>query len=242
MPIWLQRLVDWNITHIYSMADVRGQVERCVRPHPSVHADPNPLMRGVREVIYKFAKPYSILSTMLASNWWHLGMAGKLPEFLCPAVCVGQQDFVGLDYYWGVSTFRLDRIQALIESSLGHFDCAPVWPRAMYGHLKYLASLFPNLPLLIVENGSVDVADSVDRATYLRQHIEQVQCARRDGVNVAGYVCWSITSNREWGLPFGNGSDFGLYHIDLDNDHDLKRTPTLAAAAYRDIIQASNMP
>jgi len=29
-------------------------------------------------------------------NWWHLGIRGELPEWLCPSDCVGQQDFVGL--------------------------------------------------------------------------------------------------------------------------------------------------
>jgi beta-glucosidase/6-phospho-beta-glucosidase/beta-galactosidase len=128
-------------------------------------------------------------------------------------------------------------MQALIEAGLGRFDKAPVWPGALYDHLKYQASLFPGLPLLIVENGSVDVADGVDRATYLRQHIGQVQRAVRDGVNVIGYVCWAITSNREWGLPFGKGSDFGLYHIDLDGDPNLTRVPTPAVAVYQDIVQ-----
>ena len=57
-------------------------------------------------------------------------------------------------------------------------------------------------------------------------------------------VVWSLTSNREWGLRFGAGTDFGLYHIDLDNDRalsdpsrPLKPLATPAAAMYREIIQ-----
>jgi beta-glucosidase/6-phospho-beta-glucosidase/beta-galactosidase len=103
--------------------------------------------------------------------------------------------------------------------------------------LKYHAAMFPNIPILIVENGSVDVADGVDRVDYIRRHIREIQRARRDGANVAGYVCWSITSNREWGLPFGPGSNFGLYHVELDTDPELKRAPTAAVEAYREIIR-----
>ncbi|MBA3923430.1 MAG: family 1 glycosylhydrolase, partial [Nostocaceae cyanobacterium] len=73
--------------------------------------------------------------------------------------------------------------------------------------------------------------------TYLRQHIREVQRAHHDGVKVVGYVCWSITSNREWGLKFDQNSDFGLYHIELDRDKDLKRIPTAAAKAYQEIIR-----
>ena len=57
------------------------------------------------------------------------------------------------------------------------------------------------------------------------------------GVKVTGYDCWSITSNREWGLPFTRGSDFGLYYIDLDNDPKLKRVPTPAVEVYKRIIE-----
>lgn len=238
LPVWLQRLINWNATRVTSREQLSVQVRRLSAPrYRALAADErNPLLRAVKHFFEEIEKQYSILSTVIASNWWHLGMAGRLPEFLCPSECVGQQDFVGLDYYWGISSLRLGRIQALIEAGMGRFNEAPVWPGALYGHLKYQAGLFPHLPLLIVENGSVDVADNVDRPTYLRRHIGQIQRAVQNGVNVIGYVCWAITSNREWGLPFGKSSDFGLYHIELDSDPDLKRTPTPAVAMYQDII------
>lgn len=195
-----------------------------------------PLLRSFWRFLEPLQQQFSILSTALTSNWWHLGMAGKLPEFLCPSWCVGQQDFVGLDYYWGIAALRLDRIQRLIDSANGHFSKAPVWPAALYTMLKYHAELFPGQPILILENGCVDVADGVDRATYIRDHVREVQRAIRDGANVIGYMCWSITSNREWGLPFGPDSDFGLHHIALDSDPELTRMPTPAAQTYREII------
>lgn len=196
-----------------------------------------PMLRSILKFLDPILKPFSILSTSLTSNWWHLGMAGKLPTFLCPADCVGQQDFVGFDYYWGISNLRFDRIQQLSDAAFGRFNRAPVWSGVLYDMLRFHAKLFPGKEIMIIENGCVDVADGVDRASYLKQHIREVQRAHNDGVNVIGYVCWSITSNREWGLKFGPSSDFGLYHIDLDSDHDLKRSPTAAVTLYQDIIQ-----
>ena len=195
-----------------------------------------PLLRSVWRRLDPWLKAYSTVSTVLTSNWWHLGMAGKLAPFLCPPDCVGQQDFVGFDYYWGISTLRLDRVQRLLAAAGGRFERAPVWPGALYGMLKYHADLFPRLPLLIVENGCVEVADGVTRAAYLRDHLAQAARALRDGVRLVGYICWSITSNREWGLPFGPASDFGLYHIALDTDPALTRYPTEAAAVYQGMI------
>ncbi len=196
------------------------------------------LVRSFWSFLDPLLKQYSTLSTIIAGHWWHLGMAGRMAPFLCPPECVGQQDFVGLDYYWGIPTFSLDHVSRLLDSAAGRFDKAPVWPGALYGFLRDCAALFPNLPVLVVENGCVDEADGVDRSTYLRRHLREVQRAVQDGVNVIGYLCWSLTSNREWGLSFGPGNDFGLYHIDLDGDPTLQRRPTLSAHVYAEIIKA----
>ena len=195
-----------------------------------------PLLRSVLRIFDPLLKEYGIVSSAFLSNWWHLGMAGKLPDFLCPPECIGQQDFVGFDYYWGISTLQLHRLQQLMDAAAGKFDQAPVWPGALYGMLRYHAQLFPQKEILIIENGCVDQADGLTRAAYISQHVQQVQRARRDGVNVVGYLCWSITSNREWGLKFGPGSNFGLYHIELDTDPELKRVPTAALGTYQRII------
>ena len=196
-----------------------------------------PLLRSVVQVLDPLLKPFGILSTSLTSNWWHLGMAGKLPEFLCPKECIDKQDFVGLDYYWGISSLRLTRIQKLMDAAFGRFNNAPVWPSVLYEMLKFHAKLFPNKEILIIENGSVEMADGIDRATYISQHLHEVQRAHQDGVNVIGYVCWSITSNREWGLNFDQNSDFGLYHIDLDTNPNLQRIPTDSVREYQKIIK-----
>jgi beta-glucosidase/6-phospho-beta-glucosidase/beta-galactosidase/ABC-type amino acid transport substrate-binding protein len=194
------------------------------------------LVRSVLRRFDAFFKLYSILSTALCSNWWHLGMAGRLPSFLCPPECKDQQDFVGFDYYWGIPALGLHRVQQLLSAVVGHYGNAPVWPAALYGLLKYYARMFPDKELLIIENGCVADASGVDRATYIESHVQQVERARRQGIKIPIYVCWSITSNREWGLPFGPASDFGLYHIDLDTDPTLERKCTDSAATYKRII------
>jgi len=201
-----------------------------------------PLVRSALRVFDPVLKLYSILSTALTSNWWHLGMAGKLPTFLCPPECIDQQDFVGFDYYWGISTLQLHRIQQLMDAASGNFDKAPVWPWVLYWTLRYYAKLFPDKEILIIENGCVDKADGVDRASYISQHVRQIQRAFHHGVKVVAYTCWSITSNREWGLKFSPGSDFGLYHIELDTDPALKREPTPAAVTYQKLIEKRGVP
>ncbi len=116
---------------------------------------------------------------------------------------------------------------------------APVWPGVLRAILKEAQQRFPGKPIIVVENGCVTSADGFTRAKYLDAHLKEVLQAYGDGVPIDAYLCWSITSNREWGLPFDDNSDFGLYHIDLDRDPDLKRVPTEAAARYAQIIQGN---
>src|SRR5215472_13004961 len=48
-------------------------------------------------------------------------MAGELPEFLCPRECVGGQDYVLLDYYWGIDSFELSRMPPGLSRALNRF-------------------------------------------------------------------------------------------------------------------------
>ena len=196
-----------------------------------------PLLTSWSGFLEPLLRTASVVGTVLNSNWWHLGMAGKLPEFLCPKECVGQQDYVGLDYYWGIDSFELDRMHQLIDASMSHFDNAPVDPPGLSRALARFHRWFPNLELMIIENGCIDHADGFTRTQYLREHIREVTRARKMGLPVHAYICWSITSNREWGLPFGPASDFGLFHIDLDHDPQLRRMRTPSADLYRQIIR-----
>ena len=175
-------------------------------------------------------------SLIANANWWYLGTSGRLPEELCPAEAVGAQDFVGLDYYWGLPTSGLHRFRLLEEAAQGRFLRAPVWPRGLFHALRRFHRWFPDQELLVVENGCVPSAGGMSRGDYLKAHVAEVERALAKGVPVAGYNYWSITSNREWGHAFDPNTDFGLHFVDLDGDPALRRVPTADAALYRELI------
>ncbi len=178
-------------------------------------------------------------TTMIGNaNWWYLGTAGRLPLELCPEEAVAAQDFVGLDYYWGLPTWKLGKFRTLEDAAHGRFLQAPVWPRGLYHALRRLHRWFPGQELFVVENGSVPVANGVSRTDYLLAHVAEVERAIGKGVPVKGYNFWSITSNREWGHAFDPNTDFGLYFVDLDKDPALKRVATDEVEVYRKIIRA----
>jgi beta-glucosidase/6-phospho-beta-glucosidase/beta-galactosidase/ABC-type amino acid transport substrate-binding protein len=191
--------------------------------------------------LFALRKTIAMFSTLLGTNWWNLGMAGRLPAFLCPRDCVGTLDYVGLDYYWGVPAFWPAQLQRLSAAAQFRYASAPVWPSALEMILREQAREFPGKPIIVIENGCVTSTDGFTRSKYLEAHIRQVQRAVEQGAPVEAYLCWSITSNREWGLHFDDNSDFGLYHIDLDTDPDLKRIPTDSSDTYARLI-AENTP
>jgi beta-glucosidase/6-phospho-beta-glucosidase/beta-galactosidase/ABC-type amino acid transport substrate-binding protein len=198
-------------------------------------------VRSFVRVLDPLLRTYGLLGTLLSSNWWYLGMSGRLREFLCPKSCVGALDFVGVDYYWGVGTLQLARIGRLFDAIGQRYSLAPVQPYLLYDILRSHAKMFPGKEIVVIENGCVDEASGYSRVRYLREHVQQVRRAIADGVPVTTYLCWSITSNREWGAPFGKNSDFGLFHVDLDGDAALRRVATDACDAYRRLAAGEDL-
>ena len=52
-------------------------------------ARPRPALARLFEAPHRF---FALFSTLLNPNWWSLGMAGRLPDFLCPRECIGAQE------------------------------------------------------------------------------------------------------------------------------------------------------
>ncbi len=192
--------------------------------------------RSWLHAFFALRKGFAVFGTLLGANWWNLGLAGKLPEFLCPRECVGALDYVGLDYYWGVPSFWPSELHRLSAASDFEYANAPAWPDALDMIIGEAERDFPGKPIIVIENGCVTRVPGFSRADYLQAHVAQVRKAFARGAPVEAYLCWSITSNREWGLKFDDGSDFGLYHIDLDTDPTLTRKPTDSSSTYARLI------
>ena len=52
------------------------------------------------------------------------------------------------------------------------------------------------------------------RVAYLKQHIAAVGDAIAAGVDVRGYMLWSLFDNLEWSL--GYSKRFGIVHVDFE--------------------------
>ncbi len=104
---------------------------------------------------------------------------------------------------------------------------------------------YPNLPLVVTENGSawpdVVAADGQvpdpGRIDYLEGHLRAVHAAIAAGVDVRGYYAWSLLDNFEW--AFGYAKRFGIVYVDYDTQ---QRTIKQSGHRYREIIAANGLP
>ncbi|GAA1755052.1 GH1 family beta-glucosidase [Nostocoides vanveenii] len=117
----------------------------------------------------------------------------------------------------------------------------PVVPAGLTEVLVQMKERYPDIPPIhITENGCAygaapdadGVAADPGRIDYLSSHLGAVADARAQGVDVAGYFCWSLLDNFEWAE--GYTKRFGLVHIDFDT---LARTPRTSFDWYADFIR-----
>jgi beta-glucosidase len=117
-------------------------------------------------------------------------------------------------------------------------------PAGLTELLTGLHARFPDLPLLITENGAAfpdAVADDGrvhddDRVDYVRRHLGAVLDAVDAGADVRGYFLWSLMDNFEW--AYGYSKRFGIVRVDYDT---LERTPKDSALWYADLIRSRDL-
>ncbi len=100
-------------------------------------------------------------------------------------------------------------------------------PDGLYELLVRLYRDYPQVPLMITENGAAfpdtvsadgQVHDA-DRLAYLDGHVRAVHRAIQAGVDLRGYLAWSLLDNFEWAE--GYAMRFGIVHVDFETQ---KRT------------------
>lgn len=112
-----------------------------------------------------------------------------------------------------------------IQSSIGW----EVYPQGLARVLTQFAEY--GLPILISENGIATNDDQL-RCEYLNKHLQVVMDALTDGVNIIGYVHWSLMDNFEW--HHGYAPKFGLAEVDFET---LERRARPSAELYAQICQ-----
>ena len=98
----------------------------------------------------------------------------------------------------------------------------------------------PALPLVITENGAAfddqvspdGAVHDEDRRSYLEGHLRAAHEAIEAGVDLRGYLAWSLLDNFEW--AFGYSKRFGIVHVDYDTQ---QRTVKDSARWYAEVAR-----
>ena len=154
-------------------------------------------------------------------------------------------DFIGINYYTR-NVVRADENQWPLRASPVPQNAThtttdwEVHPPALTDMLLWFRDRYGDIPLYITENGAAfydppqagpDGIDDPLRCDYLRTHISAIGDAIRQGVDVRGYMAWSLLDNLEWSLGFSKR--FGIIHVDYETQ---QRTPKRSAKFYSNVI------
>ena len=142
-------------------------------------------------------------------------------------------DFIGLNYYfhnridWRFNNNSSDKRYATSDMRFSDMGWE-LYPEGIYRVLCDLKKY--QKPIIITENGLADKNDQY-RAWFIGETLKNIQQAISEGVDVRGYLHWSLLDNFEWDKGFW--PRFGLIEIDYKT---LKRTPRQSAYFFRDMI------
>jgi beta-glucosidase len=191
------------------------------------------LMRNLRYTTANMAFPSALSTGVMKTPFARI----QVPE------AKGTQDYLGLNYYTVETvSFNLGKPRELFthhefpaDADLSDSNFLANIPEGLFESLKWAVRMYPNLPILITENGVEDHGDHL-RPRYLAQHIHQMWRAVNFNWPVKGYFHWTLVDNFEW--ERGWTQRFGLWGLDVETQ---KRTKRPSADLYAEICKENGL-
>ncbi|XP_076748902.1 myrosinase 1 isoform X1 [Xylocopa sonorina] len=166
----------------------------------------------------------------------------------------GTSDFMAVNHYSSkLVKMGTTGLVPSIENDQGVKDFVdPTWkpsasewlkvvPEGFRFYLRNLAKHYNNPRIYVTENGVSDYGtlNDDDRIYYFREYLKQMLLAIYvDGVNVQGYLLWSLLDNFEWNR--GYNERFGIVYVDFD-DPDRPRILKKSASWWQAVIAAGRV-
>lgn len=175
------------------------------------------------------------IAVFLRHQWFNLGFVNAVMRH-------GALDFLGINYYsrqlvdvkkWTVRSVVADVFDGCYDSAKKNSLGWDIYPEGLYEMLLKLKKY--NLPIMITENGICTSEDS-QRWEFLKGHLEYIHRAIEKGVNVTGYLYWSLLDNFEW--AHGYGPRFGLINMDYKTH---QRTVRESAKKFAEVCRTGTV-
>ncbi|WP_019026132.1 GH1 family beta-glucosidase [Colwellia piezophila] len=156
------------------------------------------------------------------------------------AIIAHSMDFLGVNFYTR-AIYRADENEHFLQidppeplTDIGW----EIYPEAFTELLVSLNEKYTLPPVYITENGAAmadkiidGVVNDIDRVDYYQNHLNAVNDAIEQGVQVHGYFAWSLMDNFEWAE--GYLKRFGIVYVDYDTQ---VRTIKASGLAYKALI------
>ena len=162
------------------------------------------------------------------------GLAHRLANEYILSRTIQACDFIGVNYYFhhhiGIFGFRKKSHSSHEVTDMGFGIHPEGLERVLVGLKKY------NKPIYITENGLADSRDQ-KREKFIKDTLSYAHRAISRGVNLKGYLHWSLMDNFEW--AYGFGPRFGL--IEIDREDLLRRRIRYSALKYAEICGTNEL-
>jgi beta-glucosidase len=236
-----------------NLSPVRAATEDAADAEAARRVDGN-ANRLYLDPLFRGSYPEDMLEHYRAESDFSFVRDGDLDEISQPL------DYLGVNYY-----FRHTVVDGLRESDLatamrfsdlnaatvlpsGVETTAMGWPVEADGLTELLVRLheeYAQIPIYVTENGRA-VYDYVDpeggvndeeRVAFLDAHFRAAHDAMQQGVDLRGYLVWSLLDNFEWAE--GYSKRFGIVFVDYPTG---RRFPKMSARWYREVIEQNGLP
>lgn len=163
-------------------------------------------------------------------------------------------EFIGWNYYQPIYVQKSDKFNksselfSWVETKIPLNAKTTKWnwiidPQAMIKGLVELTKRYPNLPIIITENGYGDFdkeengqIHDFERIEYIKTHIEGCyQAIDEHNINLIGYNYWSFQDI--FSPSAGYRKRYGFVKVDFET---LERTPKLSYIYYKNMISDKN--
>ncbi len=109
------------------------------------------------------------------------------------------------------------------------------FPETVELAVRHTSQVVPGVPILVTENG-IACSDDTRRIAYTDRALRGLMRAMADGIDVRGYLHWSLLDNYEWG---SYTPTFGLIGWDPET---FDRTPKPSARWLGDVARTRTLP
>lgn len=158
-------------------------------------------------------------------------------------------DWLGINYYTRAVTAHDEAnwpLKAKTVKQAGAIYSETGWevfPQGLTDTLVWARETYGDLPIYVTENGSAfhdpdeaqggRIEDTL-RIDYMKAHVRACSDAIRQGVDLRGYMAWSLLDNLEWSL--GYSKRFGIVHTNFKTQ---QRTIKDSGKLYAEIIRTN---